>query len=238
MDTTSQYVSLSVSDGSSMQAYTSQPVEAGSYPGLILFQEAFGVNHHIRELTERFAAEGYLVVAPELFHRTAPPGFEAPYGDMTAVQPHFQGISERTIADDATAAWDWLAKHPQIQKGNIASTGYCMGGRASFIANTALSLKAAISYYGGRIAPDLIKRASELHGPMLFFWGGLDKHIPPEHIALITQGMREANKPFINVEFSDADHAFFCDARPNYNPQAANESWVLTLAFLKNKLDF
>lgn len=232
----SEYVTLTVSDGSFMQAYTAAPDGKGLYCGLILFQEAFGVNHHIRELTERFASQGYIVIAPELFHRTAPSGFEAAYGDMSAVQQHFQGISEQTIKADARASWEWLQEHPQIQKGNIACTGYCLGGRASFIANTALPLKAAISYYGGRIAPDLIKRASELHAPMLFFWGGLDKHILTEQIALITKGMREANKPFTNVEFSDADHGFFCNERPSYNEEAAKEAWALTLAFLENKM--
>ncbi|MGA9385870.1 MAG: dienelactone hydrolase family protein, partial [Candidatus Sulfotelmatobacter sp.] len=72
-------VELTVSDGTRMAAYVARPEQGGPHPGLLLFQEAFGVNHHIRSVSDRFAAEGYVVIAPELFHRTAPPGFEGSY---------------------------------------------------------------------------------------------------------------------------------------------------------------
>ena len=78
MEIRSEYVELKVSDGTTMQAWTARPVDSGSLPGLLVFQEAFGVNAHIRDVTERFAREGYLAISPELFHRTAP-GLEAGY---------------------------------------------------------------------------------------------------------------------------------------------------------------
>ena len=106
----------------------------------------------------------------------------------------------------------------------------------AFLANSILPFKAAVSYYGGRIAPELIPRAPSLAGPMLFFWGGLDKHIPAEQIAAITAGLRQGGKPFVNVEMSDADHGFFCDERASFNAPAAAESWALTLTFLREKL--
>jgi len=236
MNITSEYVQLSVADGTSMHAYSALPSKPGVYPGLIIFQEAFGVNHHIRDVAERFAREGYIAIAPELYHRSTEKGFEANYNDFAAVQSHLHQTSNETFELDSRAVWNWLISHPQIQEGSIASIGYCMGGRASFVANTILPLKAAISYYGGRIAPDLMKSAPSLHAPMLFFWGGLDKHIPPEQIQSVMKELRNAGKQFINVEFSNADHAFFCDERPSYNEQAAKESWVMTLEFLKNKL--
>jgi carboxymethylenebutenolidase len=71
---------------------------------------------------------------------------------------------------------------------------------------------------------------------MLLYWGGLDQRIPPEQTRAVADALREANRPFVHVEFSDAHHAFFCDARPSYNRQAATESWALTLAFLGNHL--
>jgi len=227
------YVSLSVADGTTMFAYTAVPAGQGPFPGLILFQEAFGVNSNIRNLADRFAAEGYVVIAPELFHRTAPKGFEGSYTDFAAIAPHFAGINDELLGHDARAAFDWLQNNPLVRKGDIASTGYCMGGRASFLANSLLPLKAAISYYGGRIAPDLVKRAPSLHGPMLFFWGGLDKHIPHEHVETVTGELKAAGKHFINVEISYADHGFFNEEKPVYNPDAAAEAWALTLAFLK-----
>jgi carboxymethylenebutenolidase len=78
----------------------------------------------------------------------------------------------------------------------------------------------------------LLGRAGDLRAPQLFFWGGLDKHIGPEQRQAVTDAMRQAGKHFVNVEFSDADHGFFCDARPNYNPSAAQQAWALTKGFL------
>ena len=112
-----------------------------------------------------------------------------------------------------------------------------MGGRVSFVANTILPIKAAVSYYGGRIAPDLIKKADLLHAPMLFFWGGLDKHIPKEQIAAVTDGLTASGKPFINTVISYGDHGFFNDDKASYSEQASKEAWALTLAFLKTKLE-
>ncbi len=237
MSIKSGFVTLAVEDGTTMQCYIAEPESGtGTHPGLLVFQEAFGVNHHIRDVADRFAAQGYVAIAPELFHRTAPVGFEGGYTDFPSVMSHIQATNAATIEADSKAAYNWLQDNPLVQKKNIASIGYCMGGRASFIANTALPLKAAVSYYGGGIAPDLIKKADSLSAPMLFFWGGLDKHIPKEQIDAVMAALTAANKPYINTVISYADHAFFCDARPAYNEQAAHESWGLTLAFLKEKL--
>ena len=123
-----------------------------------------------------------------------------------------QALTPDGLIADATAAYDWLQKNPRVLPNATASVGYCMGGRMSFLANSALPLKAAISYYGGGIAPSLLPRVPQLHAPMLFFWGVLDTHIPPEQIRAVMDAMKEAKKTYVNVEFSDADHGFFCDA--------------------------
>ena len=125
------------------------------------------------------------------------------------------------------AAFDWLKVQTDVSHGDISSIGYCMGGRISFLANSALPLKRAVSYYGGNIAPALLDRASMLHGPMLFFWGGLDKHIPPEQREQVIDALKQNGKKYVNVEISDADHAFFCDARPAYNARASQLAWAL-----------
>lgn len=102
----------------------------------------------------------------------------------------------------------------------------------SFLANSTVALGGAISFYGGSIAPALLPRAVNLHAPMLFFWGGLDKHIPQDQIRSVIDAVKATGKPYINVEISDADHGFFCDARPSYNPVAAKEAWSLVISFL------
>jgi len=109
-----------------------------------------------------------------------------------------------------------------------------MGGRVSFIANGTVALRAAVSFYGGGIAPGLVGRASKLQAPSLFIWGGLDKHITPEHRRAVTDALSEQKKIFVNAEFSRADHGFFCDERAAYEPHSAKQAWALTLEFLRS----
>jgi len=99
------------------------------------------------------------------------------------------------------------------------------------LANAVLPLKAAISYYGGG-TDTIADKAKDLHGRHLFFWGGLDKHIKSENIHTVISAMEAAEKDYINVKISYADHAFACDDRPSYNETATKEAWALTLAFL------
>jgi carboxymethylenebutenolidase len=226
-------VTLQVSDGTQMNAYVARPSQGDTHPGLLVFQEAFGVNAHIRDVTRRFAAQGFVTIAPELFHRTAPPGFEGSYSDFAGVMPHMKAMTTEGAIADSRAAFDWLRVQTDVSQSDVSSVGYCMGGRTSFLANSVLPLTRAISYYGGNIAPALLDRAASLHGPMLFFWGGLDKHIPPEQREQVIDALKQNGEQYVNVEISDADHAFFCDARPAYNARASQLAWVLTLEFLK-----
>lgn len=237
MPIASEFLTLPVDDGTSMRAYVARP-EGTPRAGLLVFQEIFGINSHIRDITERFAREGYLAIAPELFHRTGP-GFESGYADMTEGFGHMKQVTDAGLASDIRAAFDWLQNSAPAKKLATAAIGYCMGGRVSTIAAMTVPLACGISYYGGGIAPSpyhpgIIERLKEVHAPMLLFWGGLDGMIKPEHVRMVTDGLRAANKPFASVEFSDADHGFFCDQRASYSAEAATEAWAITLAYLKN----
>ncbi len=225
-------VTLQVGDGTSMSAYVAAPAEGPKAPGIMVFQEIFGVNAHIRDVTERFAKQGYVAIAPELFHRTAP-GFEGSYADLQTCMPHMQALTPEGVIADARAAFDWLQKSPRALPGVVASLGFCMGGRCAFLANSALPLKAAVSFYGTAIAPAHLSRAAQQHGPVLFFWGGLDSRIPRDQARSVIDAMADANKTFVSLVFSDADHGFFCDARASYKESAAKQAWALTLKFLE-----
>lgn len=231
---TKEKVELTVGDGTLMGAYVARPNDSGTHPGLLVFQEAFGVNHHIRDVTERFAAEGYVAIAPELFHRTAPPGFEGSYTDFAAVMPHYQAVTTETAEMDIRSADEWLRSHAQVKANEISSVGFCMGGRVSFLANSVVPLRAAVSFYGGGIAPGLLDRASKVQAPSLLIWGGLDKHITPAHRKAVTDALSAQQKIYVNVEFSNADHGFFCDERASYEPRSARQAWALTLEFLRS----
>jgi carboxymethylenebutenolidase len=227
MSIRSEWIDLPVGDGTTMRAWVARPETAAPKRGLLLFQEAFGVNAHIRDVAGRFAGLDFVVIAPELFHRTAP-GFDGKYTDFPAAMPHLQALTEQGIEADVRAAYAWI--EGEGLAGSTAAVGYCMGGRVAFIANSTVPLRAAASYYGGSIPP-LLGRAARLAGPMLFFWGGVDHHITEEQRRAVAKGVGDANKIFIDVLFSDADHGFFCDARASYHPAAAAQAWRLTQTF-------
>jgi len=223
---------LQVADGTTMSAYVAAPAESPKAPGLMVFQEIFGVNAHIRDVAERFASEGYVAIAPELFHRTAP-GFDPGYADLQICMPHMQALTPDGVIADARAAFEWLRGNPLVLPDAIAALGFCMGGRCAYLANSALPLKAAVSFYGTAIAPLHLSRAAQQHGPVLFFWGGLDTRIPRDQARAVVDAMAEAKKTFVGVEFSDADHGFFCEARPSYKEAAAKQAWALAREFLQ-----
>ncbi|HUX84410.1 MAG TPA: dienelactone hydrolase family protein [Chitinophagaceae bacterium] len=234
MEKKTGYVELQVDDGTRMLAYTSIPSGKQSSKSILVFQEAFGVNSHIRGITDRFAGLGFRSIAPELFHRDGD-GLELPYTDFEKVRPHVQAVTTEGLEADVRAAYQWVRAQPGADPDQIACIGFCMGGRVSWIANSLLPLKAAISFYGGGIVPGLISRASDMHAPILMFWGGLDKHIPSDQTRLIASSLDQVGKPHIHVEISYADHGFFCDEKPSFQPAAAAESWAMVLAFLEQK---
>ncbi len=232
-----EFVTLSVSDGTSMRAYVARPA-GNPRAALIVFQEAFCVNPHIRDLTERFAGQGYLAIAPELFHRTAP-GFEGSYTDFASVVPHMKALTDEGLTADTRASFEWLQREAKgLATGAI---GYCMGGRTACLAAITTPVACAVSYYGGGIAPggmfpSLTERFKDIKAPVLYFWGGKDGHIGPDAVSAVENAMRSSGKAYVNVVFSEADHGFFCDARASYNPTAAAQAWPLTLAFLETHL--
>jgi carboxymethylenebutenolidase len=232
--TNHEFNTAKVSDGTEIDLYAAFPEGEGNHPAIIVIQEAFGVNHHIRNVCERFCKEGYAVVSPDLFHRTAR-RFEGSYNDFSAVAPHYQALTKESLTADLNASFDWLTQQEGVIKDKVGSVGYCLGGRVSFLANAVLPLSASVSYYGGSV-DQLADEAPNLHADHLFFWGGLDQHIPPDKIDIIINAVKEAGKNYTNVVISYADHGFSCDARPSYNPRAAKEAWAHTLAFFENRL--
>jgi len=230
-DIQSEYVELSVADGSTMRAWFTHPAKEETRAGLMVFQEAFGVNPHIRSVADRFARAGYAAIAPELYHRSSL-GFEGSYDDMAPAIALARQLKPEDTENDIRATHAFLRGRVGD---NIACVGYCMGGRVSFLANITAPVCAAVSYYGG--GADVVGRAAECSAPMLFFWGEQDQHIGSEHRQKVAEGMQASKHPSVQVTFSNADHGFFCDQRSGYNPAAAKLSWDLTLSFFEQYLD-
>lgn len=221
---------LQVSDGTEMALFAARPESSGA-PGLLVFQEAFGVNGHIRGLCEAFARDGWLAAAPELYHRTAP-GATFAYDDIASARPHMQAMTDAGIRADQQAAFDWLRAQGCP---SVGAVGYCMGGRMAFLANANLPVAAAVSYYGGGIQ-NLEDRAAGLHGPMLLHWAGRDSHVTGEHARAVEDFLRLAGRPFVSIHHSEADHGFNCDERKSHHPESARLALAVTLAFLRDHL--
>ena len=229
------WIELEVQDGTRMRAWLARPEDRAKAPGLLVYQEAFGVNEHIQEVCEKFAAEGFVALAPEIYHRTAA-GRTFDYGNLAGAREHMAQMTLGGIEADAKAAAAWLGQDRQAGGNALGAIGYCMGGRMAFLANTMLPLACAASYYGSQI-PTFLDRVSKLHGPHLFCWGGLDQAVTWEQRPHVIEAMKAAKKPFLDFVISDAHHGFNCDLRPQvYSGAAARQARGLTLAFLHEHL--
>src|SRR5215472_7599821 len=171
-----QLIKVRAHDGGTFPAYLSLP-PSGSGPGLLVLQEIFGVNAHIRAVTDRWAAEGYVALAPDIFWRVEP-GVELPYtavGIATGRALRQKLDLELTLKDIATAL-DHLRSRPE-RKGNVAVVGYCFGGLLAYLTAARRDIDAAIAYYGGGIETRL-DEAPRIKCPIMFHYGGNDAAIP------------------------------------------------------------
>src|SRR5581483_7677269 len=184
-------VRLNVADGTEMAAFVAHP-KSQAEEAVLVIPEAFGVNPHIKNITRRLAQEGFWAIAPEIFHRTAPVGFEASYDNFPALKPHFDALSEETLLLDSKAAYGWIQDQGIMKPEKIGCVGFCLGGRVAFIANAKLALGAAVSFYGSRILSQSFDLAKDQNAPLLLIWGGKDKSSPPEKIKELNDALRAA----------------------------------------------
>ncbi len=214
--------------------------DAGSARAVIVIQEAFGVNDHIRAVAERFADQGYYAVAPELFHRAGSP--EIPYDQMPLAMEAIATISGPGLTDDLLAARAFLDDAGY----DVASTGivgYCMGGSVTFYGATLGIVGAAATFYGGGVAagrfglPSLLEQAPNLTAPWLGLYGDLDQGIPPEQVEQLRTAVTASGQPTEIVRYADAQHGFNCDARPAvYNAAASRDAMERTFAWFAQHL--
>lgn len=223
------WITLAAPDGTSLRAWTARPAGSGAAPGLIVLQEVFGVNAHMRSIAARWAERGFLAICPELYHRTAP-GFEAPYSALGPAREEAARITPEGLKADLEACLEWLRKEGAT---GASAIGYCMGGRMAFLANALVPLDRAVSCYGGMIHQQL-DRVKDLHGPHLFFWGGLDATLTWEQRPQVEQAMQALGKPYRSLVFGEAQHGFFCEARPeHFHAGCAAEGWRIAEDFLR-----
>jgi carboxymethylenebutenolidase len=220
---------IAVTDGTQMSVHYAKP--KGPAPGIIVLQEAFGVNEYIRQVVARFAGCGFAAIAPELYHRSGD-GLTAPYGDREVTRQLGRALSVEGQVADVAAAHEWLTSEAGVEAGRIAVVGFCMGGRSAYLANGHLPLAAAITFYGGRIAPDHLDLAPQQNGRLLMFWGGQDRSIPKEQRRAVEDALDASSICHQQVVFSQAQHGFFGHLRDEYDAETAELAWKLMYDFL------
>ena len=221
----SEPVTLSAADGHSFNAYVARPAGEPA-AGLVVLQEIFGVNAHIRSVADGYANDGFLAVAPALFDRIER-GVELGYegADMQKAMTFIPRLDIDKAVADMAAALEFARKASGKKTGVI---GYCFGGTLAWLAATRLYPDAAVGYYGGRIGNYAHEEPS---CPVMLHFGRKDSHIPAEEVEKV-----QATHPEAEIYWYDAGHAFNATPRTSYNADAARLARERSLAFLKKFL--
>jgi len=227
-----------------IDAYLAEPVNPGKFPAVIVVQEIFGVNIHIREVTERLAQEGYVAIAPAIFQRVAP-GFEAKYTpeDIQLGRQYKEQTKAEEILSDIQSTITYLKSLPNVNADAIASIGFCFGGHIVYLAATLPEIKATASFYGGGIpnstpggGEPTITHTPNIKGTIYAFFGIEDQGIPPEQTAQIEAELQKHNIPHQVFRYPAAGHGFFCNHRASYNPEAAADAWLKVKELFQKQL--
>jgi carboxymethylenebutenolidase len=233
MATTSSTVQITTPDGT-MSGFLAKPSEAGKYPAVLVIMEAFGLNQHIKDVASRIAGEGYVALAPDVYYRQ--PNAVVGYDQLPEAIRLMTTLRDDAIVSDVSAAVAYLEAQPFVRADRIGITGFCMGGRISFLsACTIPAIKAAAPFYGGGIG-GLLDRAAGITCPLLLFFGDQDAFIPNEEVDKIRTTLGELKKNAEIQVYAGAPHGFFCNERDSYRADAAADAWTRLTAFLARHL--
>jgi carboxymethylenebutenolidase len=230
---------LATPDGP-MECYEVTP-DGDARGAVIVVQEAFGVNEHIRDVARRFASAGFQAVAPSLFHRAG--GGVAEYTDFDTVLKLFEGITDDGTLADIDATTEHL-RASGFRDAQIGIVGFCWGGRVTFLVSLRRAIGAGVGFYGGGIASDsplgakaLIGEAAALQTPWLGLFGDDDGSIPVEQVEALRNALKDASVANEIVRFEGAAHGFHCDARPDaFHAEASADGWNRTLDWFDTHL--
>jgi carboxymethylenebutenolidase len=231
---TTDYVDIAV-DGSTMRMFVAQPRAEGRYPGVLFYSDIFQLTAPMQRACARLAGYGFVVAAPEIYHRIEPPGTVIAFDDAGRTRG-LADASNTTVAQfdrDARAVLDYLAGHERVAAGRLGVAGFCIGGHLAFRAAFNADVRATVCFYGtgihnGKLGADAdagsLARAADIAGRLLLVWGARDPHIPEDGRAQIHAALERAGTAFA-VRLYDAEHAFMRDEGPRYDPEATDAAW-------------
>ena len=243
MEITTGMVQVRAESGT-MPSYLARPQGDGKFPAVVVVQEAFGLNKHIKEVADRIAREGYAALAPDLYYREK--DAVVGYDNLQDAIRLMMGLWDEKIVVDMKGAIDHLKAQAFVRADRIGVTGFCMGGRVTFLtACRNADVKAAVPFYGGGIgnaqpsertpkAP--LEYADQLRCPMLLFFGENDPFIPLDEVEKIKQRLTQLKKTSETIVYPGAPHGFFCNERDSYRADAAKDAWERLTTFFAQHL--
>jgi carboxymethylenebutenolidase len=222
-------ISIPTHDGQAFQGYLALP-PAGTGPALVLIQEIWGVNAHIRAVADAYALDGFVVLAPDVFWRQEP-GVDLAYDDAGTQRAYqlMQNLDGPNAVKDLQAAAHVLRQRPETH-GKVGVVGYCMGGRLAFELAATGAVDTAVCYYGGRIQ-ERLEIAPSVQVPVLFHYAALDAHIPATAVDAVKEAFAGRSHALFHI-YEGVDHGFNCWGRAMYNQRAAALAKGRTLEWL------
>jgi carboxymethylenebutenolidase len=226
-------IKLKAKDGKEFSAYKAVPKD-GRGPGMLVIQEIFGVNSHIREVVDLYAQLGFVALAPDIFFRVKP-GLNIGYSpdEIQEGFSYYQKLDFDEAVVDLTSAIESMREMPEVVA-KVGSVGYCMGGQLSFRLATKNVVDAAVAYYGGGLEP-FIDQAKDLKTPLLMHFAEKDDHIPQSTVKKVEEALAEKRDASVYV-YPGADHGFNCDQRGSYDRTSAMVALARTNVFLHKHL--
>jgi carboxymethylenebutenolidase len=216
--------------GTSVSGYLSAPEAGGKFPAVVVIHENRGLNDHTRDVARRFAAEGFVALAPDLISRKGGTGaMESPDKAREALA----AIPAADALTDLKAGLAFLNKHAKVKNGRLGSVGFCWGGARSFLlAAESELLRAAVVFYGSAPPPE---KLAEVRVPVLGLYGERDERITSQ-VPVVAETLQKSSKRFEHKIYAGAGHAFFNDTGERYHAEAAKDAWTRALAFLRENL--
>ena len=232
---TTEYVDIPVAAGAA-RTFVAQPRAEGKYPGILFYSDIFQLTGPMLRATARLAGYGFVVAAPEIYHRVEPPGTVIAFDDAGRTRG-LDDAAKTTVAqfdETARAVLDHLAQSPRVAAGQLGVGGFCIGGHLAFRAAFNRDVQATVCFYGtgihnGKLGQDAdagsLARAADIRGELLMVWGTRDPHVPEDARALIERELQRAGTRYI-VRLYDAEHAFMRDEGARYDPEATDRAWA------------
>lgn len=221
-----------------LPAYRAMPAKGGPFPVVLVVQEIFGVHEHIKDVCRRFAKLGYFAIAAELYARQ---GDVSKLKSVDEIRPIVAKVPDEQVLADLDACVDFAQKSGKGDVAKLGITGFCWGGRITWLYSAhSKQLKAGVAWYGrlvGEPTPNNPKHpvniAADLNAPVLGLYGGKDQGIPLETVEQMRTALKAAKVDAEIIVYPDAPHAFFADYRPSFVEADAQDAWQKALAWFK-----